>query len=325
MDRRAFLGILAVSVFVSTGKSAAQNASRLPSIGILHTAAAPTSQSANAIVNGLRDLGYVDGKTATIILRAAHGEPDRLPRLAAELMERKVDVIYAVGPAAVRTALEVAAGIPIVALDLETDPVQAGWARSLAQPGGDVTGLFLDLPDLAGKWLALLREAAPGLRRIGVLWDTTTGTSQLLPLRAEAQRRAVDLVVLEFHDFEDLAAALRAGADAGIKGMVLLSSPTTDLHSPSIAAFTVKNRLPAISPFRQFARNGGLMAYGPDLAALYNRAATYADRILKGAKAGDLPIEQPTKFNMWVNLRTAKVLGLAIPQSLMLAADEVIQ
>ena len=325
MQRRSFLVMCATNLLAAARNGAALNTARVPSIGILHTAPGPNSRSVNAIVNGLRDLGYADGKTATIVLRAARGDPERLPGLAAELVARKVDVVFAVGPAAVVTALKVAARIPIIALDLETDPIQAGWARSLAQPGGNVTGLFLDLPGLASKWLALLQEAAPGLRRIGVLWDRTTGSWQLASVKAEAERRAVEIMVLGYHDSDELPAALRAGADAGVKGMVILSSPTTDLHSPSIAGFAVTNRWPAISPFGSFARSGGLMAYGPDLDAAYSRAATYADRILKGAKPADLPIERPTKFNMWLNLKSARVLGLAIPQTLIVAADEVIQ
>ena len=324
MNRRTFLGVLAAGLSPATAKGAAQGAETLPVIGILHPGPAPNSLSVNSIVNGLRDLGYVDGKTVTIKLRSAGGNPDKLPELAKELVKQRVDVLYAVGPAAVRTALDVGKDIPIVALDLETDPVQAGWARSLAQPSGNVTGMFLDLPSLAGKWLELLREAAPTIHRIGVLWEASTGTSQMQAANATAQRLGLDLQVLEFHNSDDLAAALRRGARAGITGLVALTSPITDLNSALLADFTVKNQLPGISPTPAFVRAGGLLSYGPDLRSLWGRAASYADRILRGAKPGDLPIEQPTKFNMWFNLKTAKALGLTIPELLRVRADEVI-
>jgi ABC-type uncharacterized transport system substrate-binding protein len=326
MARRTFLGLLAGGLAAAlTAKGAARDSERLPVIGILHPGPAPNSFSVNTIVNGLGDLGYVNGQTVTIKLRSADGNPDRLPELATELVKQGIDVLYAVGPAAVRAALDVAKGIPIVVMDLETDPVQVGWARSLARPGGNVTGMFLDLPSLAGKWLELLREAAPGIRRIGVLWDSTTGTSQMQAARATGQRLGLDLQVVEFRNSDDLAAALRGGVRAGIKGLVALTSPITDRNSELLADFTVKNQLPGISFSRMFVRAGGLLSYGPDLGNLWHRAATFADRILKGAKPGDLPIEQPTKFDMWLNLKTAKALGLTIPRSLLVRADEVIQ
>ena len=196
----------------------------------MHTGPAPNSLSVNSIVNGLRDFGYVDGKTVTIKLRSAGGNNDKLPELAQELLKQRVDVLYAVGPAAVRAALDVGKGIPIVVMDLETDPIEAGWARSLAHPGGNLTGMFLDLPSLAGKWLELLREAAPGVRRIGVLWEASTGTSQMQVAKAIAQRLGLDVHVIEFHNSDDLAAALRGGMRAGIAGLVALTSPITDLN-----------------------------------------------------------------------------------------------
>jgi len=325
MDRRALLGIVASGLYALKAKGAAQDAERLPVVGILHTNPSPNSLTANAIVNGLRDFGYVEGKTVTITLRSAEGNVDRLPELAGELVKRRVDVLYAIGPAAVRAALDVAMGIPIVAMDLETDPIEVGWARSLARPGGNVTGMFLDLPGLAGKWLELLQGAAPGIRWIGVLWESSTGTSQMQAAKATAQRLGLDLQVLEFRNADDLGAALHGGVRAGIKGLVALTSPITDRNAAVLADFTVKNQLPGIAPYAGFVRAGGLMSYGPDLRRLWGRAASYADRILKGAKPGDLPIEQSTKFDMWFNLKTAKALGLTVPKSLLLRADEVIQ
>jgi putative ABC transport system substrate-binding protein len=208
---------------------------------------------------------------------------------------------------------------------LETDPVQAGWAQSLARPGGNITGLFLNLSILTGKWLELLRTAVPAIRRVGLLWDSTTGSAQLTAMKAAAQQFEIELQVLEIRNTGELDAALRAAVSGDSKAMAMLSSPIVRNSSKEIADFTVKNRLPAISAFRPFADFGGLMSYGPDLEEFFRRCATYVDKILKGAKPGDLPIEQPRKFELVINMKTAKALGLTIPQSLLLRADEVIQ
>ena len=170
-----------------------------------------------------------------------------------------------------------------------------------------------------------VKGLSAGYGRVGVLWDSTTGTSQMQAANATAQQLGLDLQVLEFRNSDDFAAALRGGVRAGINGLVALTSPITDRSQELLADFTVKNQLPGISFSRSFVRAGGLLSYGPDQRTLWGRAASYADRILKGAKPGDLPIEQPTKFDMWLNLKTAKALGLTIPQSLLLRADEVIQ
>jgi putative ABC transport system substrate-binding protein len=287
---------------------------------------APGSLTLGAFTKGLRDLGYVDGKNITIDIRSAGGKPDALPRLAADLIERKVDIIYATGPAAIRAARGATSVAPIVAMDLETDPVDAGWVKKLARPEGNLTGLFLNLPGLAGKWLELLKAAAPGIRRVGVLWDSTTGTSQMVAAKAAAPTFAVDLQVMEMRgDQEEIDAALMAGVDAGSRALLILSSPAISNHQKRIADFALKNRLPAISPFRSFADAGGLLAYGPNVNDMRRRAASYVDKILKGARPGDLPIEQPTKFEMVINLITARALRLNIPRSLLVRADEAIR
>ncbi len=324
MDRRRFIGTCAGSLLAVVRIADAQQTAKLPVLGVLSTGGGQ-SRSIPALFQGLRDLGYVDGKNIVIDDRSAGGNPSALPRLAADFVQRKVDVVYATGPAAVKAARDATAVVPIVALDLESDPVQAGWVRSLGRPGGNITGLFLDLPGLAGKWLELLRAAAPGIRRVGLLWDSTTGSAQLIAAKAAAQGFAIDLQVMEVRAIDDLGTALRAGVSAGSSAIVLLSSPIISRNSSLIADFVVKHRIPAISPFRHFADAGGLMAYGPDLDDFYRRAAPYIDKILKGAQPGDLPIEQPTKFELIINLKTAKALGLTIPQSLLLRADEVIQ
>jgi putative ABC transport system substrate-binding protein len=218
--------------------------------------------------------------------------------------------------------------VPIEALDLETDPVGSGWVSTLGRPGGNITGLFLDLPGLTGKWLELLREAVPGTQDVGVLWDAGTGPAQLAAIKAAAQRLAIKLQVLKYRSPDDLDSALRAGLSGGAKSLVMLSSPILFSAGSSrrAAAFATTNRLPAIAPTRRIPESGGLMSYGPNLAGdLYRRAAPFVDRILKGAKPADLPIERPVKFELVINVKTAKALGLTIPQTLLLRADEVIQ
>jgi putative ABC transport system substrate-binding protein len=324
MDRRAFIGIVAGGLLANPHVAGGQTAGKIPVVGVLVTDI-PNNLSLPILLQGLRDLGYSDGKNIVIAVRSAGGTPEAFPALADELVQLKVDVIFATGPAATRAAKAATTTIPIVAIDLETDPVEAGWARNLGRPGGNITGLFLDFPSLAGKWLELLKEAAPAVARIGLLWDSTTGPAQLIAAKAAAPRFKLDPRVIEFRGADDLDVALDAGMRAGVRAIVLLSSPLVSTNSPQLADYAVKNRLPAISPFRRFAEAGGLLSYGPDFDDFRLRSAAYVDKILKGAKPGDLPIQQPTKFELVINLKTAKALGLPMPQSLLQRADEVIQ
>jgi putative ABC transport system substrate-binding protein len=227
----------------------------------------------------------------------------------------------------VRAARDATSVLPIVAIDLETDPVASGFARSLGRPGGNITGLFLDLPGLAGKWLELLRAAVPKIQNVGVLWDSGTGSAQLAAVKAAALALAVTLQVLEVRNADDIDTALGAGLNMGAKALVMLSSPLTSVrvYSNRIVEFAASNRLPAVSPFRIFAEAGGLMSYGPDQAEYYRRVAPLVDKILKGARPSDLPIELPNKFELVINMKTAKALRLTMPQSLLLRADEVIR
>jgi putative ABC transport system substrate-binding protein len=215
--------------------------------------------------------------------------------------------------------------IPIVGTDLEGDPIESGFIASFAHPGGNITGLFLDLPGLTGKWLQLVREVAPATRRVAVLWDATTGPYQLRALKVAAQAAAIELQVLELRRLAEYEDALKTVMRGRPHALIQLSSPLIRQASPRVAAFTVKNRLPAISLFREFAAAGGLMTYGPDLLPFFRRAAVYIDKILKGARPGDLPAEQPAKYELVINLKTAKALGLTIPQSLLQRADEIVQ
>jgi len=325
MDRRTFLGTLTISLLAVPLATEAQQAGRVPVVGILNSGAGPRSLTIDTVRQGLRELGYIEGQTIGFDIQFAAMKQEAFSGLAADLVRRRADVLLAGGPAAVRAAKDATTTIPIVALDLESDPVQAGFARSLAHPDGNVTGCFLDQAGLTGKWLELIREAAPGTRRVAVLVDMTTGPWQVAAIKAAAKKLRIELQVLEIRSPGELDHTLGTGALGGARALVQLSSPIFDNSAKRIADSTAKHHVPAISMFRSFAIAGGLMSYGPNQREYYKRLAVYIDKILKGARAADLPIEEPTKFDFVINLKTAKALGLTIPPSVLLRADQVIQ
>ena len=296
----------------------------MPRIGILHPASVEASQVYKVLIPGLRELGYVDGSNMVLELRSALGKPDTLPKLAADLVRLNADVVLAVGRPAVQAAMDATRSIPIVAIDLETDPVASGWIANMARPGGNVTGFFVDLTAMSVKWLQLLREAVPAARQIALLWDSTSGTSQVEATRAAAQAAAISIQLVPIKNWDRLDATLNATLSES-QALVALSSPTVFQHSARLAGFTRQRRMPAIAPFRPFAEAGGLMSYGPDLKLYFQRTAFTIDRIVRGARAADVAIEQPTQFELVINVKTAKALGLTMPQALLLRADEVIQ
>lgn len=326
-NRRDFANALALALLSAPNLSGSQTVQRLPVVGALYPFLGIRTPIADGLALSLRELGYIEGQNFTFENRFAPGKPELFPSLAAELVKLKVDLIFAVGPSAVKAAREQTSEIPIVAFDLETDPVQAGWARSLARPGGNLTGLFLDIPALAGKWIELLRSAAPGIRLIGLLWDSTTGPAQLAAAKEAAQRFGIEVHVLAVRGSEGIAAALGAGIGAGIKAIAVLESPELS-RTPVIKLVTdvaVNNRLPTISPFRAYAEHGGLMSYGVNQPDFYPRTGAFVARILKGAKPAELAIELPSKFELVINLKATRALGQTVPQSVLLRADEVIQ
>jgi putative tryptophan/tyrosine transport system substrate-binding protein len=323
--RRTFLGTLAGGLLLTLRVSGAQQAVRVPVVGMLHDRPIGRSAIIEGVQGALRKLGYVDGQTITFEVRFAGGRRQDLASLARDLVQRKVDVVFAVGPAALKAATDAMGRIPIVGIALEVDPVAVGYARSVARPGGNVTGVFLDQPALAGKWLQLIREVVPGINRIALLRDPRTGPWQLAAAKTIGHELGIELQIFEVQYATDFDEVFRAVAQGRSRALVQLPSPAIDLHARRIAELTLKHRLPAISPFRAFATGGGLMSYGPDQAVIYPRLASYIDKIVKGANPGDLPIEEPEKFDLLINLKTATALGLTIPPSLLQRADQVIE
>jgi putative ABC transport system substrate-binding protein len=326
--RRRFVGAAAALVAAASLDAAAQApkaAPRVRRVGVLVQTPLGSSPTLAGLDAGLREVGHPVGRTVVLEARSSNGNARELPRLAAELVALDVAVVVAVGPAAVGAALGVTRTVPIVAIDLETDPVAAGWAASLAHPGGNLTGLFLDHPAVAGKWLDLLREAAPAVRKVGVLWDKTTGSTQIDAAKAAAPRFAVELDLIGVHDADELRGELDAARHPALQALMMLSSPVIFASSARIADYTMRRRIPGISPFRPYPEAGGLMSYGPDLPYFFRRSALYVDKLLKGARANELPIEQPTRFGFVINLAAAKALGLTLPQSMLQRADDVIQ
>ena len=324
MNRRAFITGLG-TLLAAPHTAEAQQAGAIPVIGILHERPAGASGAIKDLQEGLRQLGYVEGQTIKFEVRFAGGKREVLPNLARELTQRKVDVVFAIGAATLKAARNATSAIPIVTIDLESDPVAAGYARSVGQPGGNITGLFLDQPALAGKWLQLIRSVVPGISHVALLYDPTTGPWQLGAAKTMGRQLGIELQILDVQyetDFDDI---LRTATRTGARALVQLGSPIIDVRGRRIAEATLKQRLPAISPFRTFSVGGGLMSYGPNQTAFYPRAANYVDRILKGAKPGDLPIEEPQKFDLIINLKTAKALGLTIPPTVLARADQVIE
>ena len=326
-NRRDFANALALVLLGAPTLARPQTGQRLPVVGALWPFQDIRTPIAAALALSLQELGFVEGQNFTFENRFAPGKPELFPSLALELVKLKVDLIFAVGPAAVKAAREQSSQIPIVAFDLETDPVKAGWARSLARPGGNLTGFFLDIPALAGKWIELLRSAAPGIRLIGLLWDSTSGAAQLAAAKAAAQGFGKEVHLMAVRGSEGVAASLKAGIGAGINAIAVLGSPEL-IRTPVIKLvndFATNNRLPTISAFRNYPDRGGLMSYGVNQRDFQPRIVAFIARILRGAKPGDLAIELPSKFAFVINLKAARALGIPMPQALLLRADEVIQ
>jgi putative ABC transport system substrate-binding protein len=305
----------------------AQEATKIPRIGYL-IATSPSVIAARiaAFRQGLSELGYIEEKNIVIDYRYAEGNLDRLPALAAELARLKVDVIVTAGPTDTKTAKETTSAIPIV-MTWDYDPVASGFVISLARPGGNITGLSMLAPELSGKQLELLKETVPKVSRVAVLSPSTQpGYAQVLremDLAAEALK--MKLQYFDVISLKDIESAFQAAAKGRAGAVLVLQSPVTGSHRKQLAHLAVKSRLPTIYPRSDFVEDGGLMSYGASFVDLSRRAATYVDKILKGAKPANLPVEQPTKFELVINLKAAKQIGLTIPPNVLARADKVIR
>jgi putative ABC transport system substrate-binding protein len=322
VDRRAFiartLGLLAAPLAAE-----AQPVGRVPRIGILRIGSQP-DPFVEAFRQGLRQLGYDEGRNINIEYRWAEGRDEQLPGLAADLARLKVDVIVAGGSQAL-VAKRATTTIPIV-MPVANDPVGEGIVASLARPGGNVTGLAFLSEGLPGKWVELLKEVLPGMSRLAVLWYPATEAGQLRVAEAAARSLGVRLQTLKVQRSDEFGPAFAEAERNHAEGLFILSSPFFYAHRARLVELAAKYRLPTMYHQQEFVvGSGGLMSYGPNLRDLFRRAATYVDKILKGANPADLPIERPTKFEFVINLKTAKALGLAIPPSVLARADEVIE
>ena len=329
MDRRDT--ILALLVLGAAPFAAvAQQAAKIARIGYLSPNLASSPHLRDAFLQGLRDLGYVDGRNVVIEYRDAEGKSERFPALAAELVALKVDVIFVGGGTRVTlAAMQATRTIPIVFTGVG-DPVGSGLVTSLARPGGNLTGLSTIGPELVGKRLELLKQAVPGVDRVAVLWlpgalGERTDKDMLTGADVAARALGVRLQFVEARGPDEFARAFSDMSSARAGALTVLPSNRFLREHRRLVDLAAENRLPAVYTSREFVDAGGLMSYGANSADLHRRAATYVDKILKGAKPGDLPVEQPTKFELVINLKTAKALGLTIPQSVLARAHEVIQ
>jgi putative ABC transport system substrate-binding protein len=322
------IAVLALSIVASPFASEAQPAAKVARIGYLAANLTASPHLREAFLQGLRDLGYVEGRNVVIEYRDAAGKYERFPALVAELVSLKVDVIVVTSTPAAVAVKQATRTIPIV-FTWAADPVGSGLVTSLARSGGNITGLSILAPDIIGKRLELLKQAVPGVSRVAALWHPGDYVERMeKDMLTEADRAAralgLRLQVVEARGPEDFDRAFSDMTRARADAVTVQSTNIFFIERRRLVDLAAKNRLPAMYLTREFVDAGGLMSYGPNIADLHRRAATYVDKILKGAKPGDLPVEQPTKFELVINLKTAKALGLTIPPSLLVRADHVI-
>jgi len=324
--RRIALAILFTLGFALAPAAVAQQGGKIPRIGVLSMYSPEARTYIWALREGLQERGFVEGQNITIEWRWARGNQDRLPALAAELVQLRVDVLVTESNPTVQAAQAATNTIPIV-MTVASDPVALGFITSLARPGGNTTGLSLMISDLMGKLLELLKEAVPKIHRVAILTDATFPGIQLATAEVidAAARAGVQALNFDVRSPSDLDATFAAIVRQGMGGIVTAGSPMFATHRTRLAELATKGRLPMVSTAAAYARAGLLLGYGPIASNLAWRAAYFVDRILKGTKPADLPVEQPRKFELAINLKTAKILGLTVPQSLLVRTDEIIQ
>ena len=326
MTKKVFCIALCTMLFALCFPAQAQQPARIPRIGILIASSASAySARVEAFRQRLRELGYVEGKNITIEYRYAEGKLERLPDLAAELARLRVDVIVTAGPA-ILAAKKATATIPIV-FGGAPDPVGSGLVSSLARPGGNITGLSTMGSDLDGKRLELFKEAVPKVARVAFLWEPggTRGNRTLTDMEAPAKALGVKLLSLEVQSLDDFEGAFARAKKERAQALITTTGGLINTQQRQVLDFAAKNRLPAIYHYSEFVEAGGLMSYAPDNTDLWRRAADFVDKILKGTKPADIPVEQPKKFEFLINLKTAKQIGLTIPPNVLARADRVIK
>jgi putative ABC transport system substrate-binding protein len=317
--RPVVLGFVALAFTVS-----AQEPVKVPVVGVLMVMAMPEDPVVPAIRGGLRQFGYVDGTNIRIERRAAQNHMDRLPALARELVDLGADVIVVGGEPTARAARQASSTLPIIIISFDHDPVASGLIDSFSHPSGNVTGVFSRTSELIGKRLELLREALPNASRVAVFWDSTS-VRQLEAVEPSTRALGLGLERIELRGSYDYAAAFKAARKKKAQAVVLLFSPMFTQERVRIASLALESKMPTMWQEEVGVKAGGLMSYGPSVAEMFGRSGYYIDRLLKGAKVSDLPVEQASKFRLVVNLKTAKALRLTIPQSILLRADEVIR
>jgi putative ABC transport system substrate-binding protein len=275
----------------------------------------------DALVDALRERGWIEGANLVVDRQSAEGSEGRVGE---QLARFKPDLIVAGAPHRIRAAMHATTTIPVVGIDLEADPVASGFVKTLARPGGNVTGIWMDLPELAGKQIQFLREVLPSLQRLGVVWDDRIGQLQFAAIETISRRIGITLASVPLRQTIEIEGVLKRLVAERPQAVLLLTAPVVFLSLGRIAETTARSRLPSISPFSPYPGAGGLMAYGPDFPAMWRQLGSYVDRVLRGARPGDLPVERPSKFSLIVNRKTARDIGLSLPESLILRADEVI-
>ena len=329
LDRRAFIGGITVGLLAAPHVTLAQPARRVARVGMLGLSATadltlphPKSRSAEALLRGLRELGYVYGEHFVTEARGAEARPERFPALVADLIRLRVDVIVAAGPAL--PALKQATSMIPVVMAADSDPVARGLAQSLGRPGGNFTGLSFQSVETTGKRLELIKELVPGAGLVAVIWNRSN-VLNMQAAEAAAQAQRVKVLSIEIHDAGEIEGAFKTAIAARAGAALVFAAGVLYPHARRVAELAARHRLPALYELRQYVEAGGLISYGAEVNDIWQRAAVFVDKILKGARPADLPIEQPSEFELVINLKTAQALGLSIPPSLRLRADEVLQ